>query len=213
MNKQPALISYIEHNQKYGHGYQGRLVMDGVIDSVVDDEPFTLDEVYSGMVSAIEEINKARGYNYDPYTVIRITGAAVKANKKHDFASARIARDMQEGKGELVVPLPDKPDICYTEVDGQQEAVLSGRGVILMIYNAMCDMPKNPFAVHAMLRYCNYLTLHGYGKPTHVIFSDIMKKDKESARNWITATYARYVSSEADLINYVTSGYLGRKGI
>ena len=34
--KQPALMTYLELNQRYGHGYQGRIVMEGVLESVID---------------------------------------------------------------------------------------------------------------------------------------------------------------------------------
>jgi reactive intermediate/imine deaminase len=44
------------------------------LNSVIDTEPLTFDEAYSGMVLAIEEINKQNGYNYNPYKIIHFTG-------------------------------------------------------------------------------------------------------------------------------------------
>lgn len=104
-NQVPTLVTRLELNKKYGHGYQARIIMDGVIDSVIDAEPFTLDEAYSGAVFAIEEINKETGYGYDPYKHISVAGDAIDTNKRRDFTTARVAHDIKQGRGELSTPI------------------------------------------------------------------------------------------------------------
>jgi len=123
-NQAPALSTYLELNQKHGYGYQARMVMDGIIDSVIDTEPFTLDEAYSGATFAIEEINKETGYNYDPHKVIRITGGATDGNKSRDFTTARVARDIERGRGGLSYPAGH--DYTIKAIDGKEEQLLSG---------------------------------------------------------------------------------------
>jgi len=200
---QPRLIAYIELNQKYGHGYQGHIVMEGRVDSVIDNEPYGLDDAYIGCVLVIEEINKNCGYSYDPYSIIQIRGDAIEANKRTDFTTARVAKDIEKGHGELTVPLPDTPDMQRQEIDGKQEVVFSARGVVITFYLTMMDDPKNPKAKAAMMRYCQYLANRRYGQPASAIFDELAKKDIESGINWIKATFGKYVSNQNDLINFV----------
>lgn len=159
-DRQPHLVTHIQLNKRHGHGYQGRLVMEGVIDSLIDEQPFSLDEALAGCAAALEEINKAGGYNYRPHEVVRIDHEAVKANKNHDFTSARFARDIAEGRGELC--RKEQRDITIHTVDGQKESYLSGRGTVLVVYFSWLD-DKLPKAKLAVQRYCEYLGLHGAG--------------------------------------------------
>lgn len=83
-NRQPDLKTYIEFNQRFGKGYQARLVMAGVIDSVLDTEPFTIEGCTAGLVSAVEEINLHTGYTYKPREVMEIRVDALKANGDYE---------------------------------------------------------------------------------------------------------------------------------
>ena len=198
-----SLITYLELNQKHGHGYQARLIMNGVIDSVIDDEPFTLDEAYSGAVFAIEEINKESGYNYDPYKVITIRGDAIEGNKRHDFTTARVARDIEQGRGELTTPFAT--DYTKKEIDGKEEICFTGRGAVLMTFFAWRD-DKLPKAREALRRYCEYLAMHGYGGGTSAILAEIDGMDKDRGANWIKATYGKYVEDDLSLMRHVIPG-------
>lgn len=199
----PALVTYLELNKNFGHGYQARLVMDGIIDSTIDDEPYSLDECYSGATFAIEQINKETGYNYDPQKVIRVTDEALQANKRQDFISARIARDIDRGRGELAVPLQQD---CMTKIiDGQEETVFTGRGVILMAFFSWLE-ERLPKAREALRRYCEYLALHGYGGCTAAILAEIDSMSKDRGADWIRASYGRFVEDDAAIIRIVMGG-------
>ena len=200
---QPELVTYLELNQRYGYGYQGRIVMKGILESVIDSEPFTLDEAYGGCVAAIEHINKECGYNYIPREVILITEEAIDANKRNDFATARIAQDIEKGHGELVVPMSENPDIQRMFVDGKQEDMLSARGAVLLVGAAVREDPKNTKAKAIMMKYCEYLALRGYGKSANSIFAELAQKDKDSAINWIKATFGKYIDDQTDLARYM----------
>ena len=198
--KQPTLLTYLELNQRYGKGYQGRIVMEGVLESVIDDEPFTLDEAYGGCVCAIEQINEECGYNYIPHEVIQITKDAIDANKKTDFTTAKIAQDIKKGHGELAVPISVKPDIQHMTIDGKQEDMVSALGSVILTYATIHEEPKNTKAKAVMMKYCQYLAMHRYGNSAKNIFKEIVKKDKECAINWIRATFDKYINDQMDLI-------------
>lgn len=99
-NKGPDLVTYLELNQKFGYGYQGRMVMNGQICGMIDDAPYTLADAYTGCVDAIKTINENFGYTYDPYEVIKISSDAVQVNKSSDEASAAILEVIQDSKYE-----------------------------------------------------------------------------------------------------------------
>ena len=202
-NQAPALSTYIELNQKHGYGYQARMVMDGIIDSVIDTEPFTLDEAYSGATLAIEEINKETGYNYDPQKVIRIAGNAIEGNKSRDFTTARVARDIERGRGELTHPAGH--DYTIKAIDGKEEELLSGRGVVLVTFLSWRD-EKMPKAHEALRRYCEYLALHGYGSGASDMLVELDGMDTERAVSWIKATYGKYVKDNLALLRHVLPG-------
>lgn len=52
---------YIEANQKHGHGYQVHIVIDGIVDSTMADEPFSLYDALGGAQFTLEAVNKERG--------------------------------------------------------------------------------------------------------------------------------------------------------
>lgn len=78
--KQPAMVTIIEFNERYGTGYQARMVMDGILSSVLDSEPFSLEDALAGTVNAIETLNRETGYNYKPWEVISIAQDAIERN-------------------------------------------------------------------------------------------------------------------------------------
>ena len=191
--QQNNLNVYIELNQKYGYGFQARLVLDGIVDSVIDVNPFTLDEVLSGATYAVEEINRETGNNYDPHNCIKIAGTSIEANKGSDFTTARVARDIRQGKGELVSPI---------RTDDGDEIVLTGRGVILVSYFAWMD-DNMPNARRVLTRYCEYLASHGYGAGAKEIMAELDRKNKDSGADWIKTSYDQYITDDVDVIQYV----------
>ena len=200
---QPALVTYLELNRRYGHGYQGRIVMEGILESVIDSEPFTLDEAYNGCVYAVEQINKELGYHYVPYEITPIARDDINANKRTDFTTTRVSQDIEKGHGELAVPMTDMPDIQRMLVDGKQQDMLSTRGAVLLTYAAVREDTKNTKAKAVMMKYCEYLAWRGYGKSANDIFAELVRKDKESAQNWIKATFGQYINEQMDLARYM----------
>lgn len=200
VRKQPQLVTILELNKRYGYGYQGRLIMDGVIDSVIDNEPYNLYEIASGMKAALDEINKATGYHYELHKVLRVTDEALKINKDKDLASAKIFRDIKCGNYEMTRPA--QADYKTAEVDGEEQVLLSGRGVVKFVYFSWMD-DKLPKAREGLLRYCEYLAMHGCGGGAKEIMSELDELDKDAGIDWIERTYARHVKDDAALMKYV----------
>ena len=48
---------YIEANQKHGRGYQVHIVIDGIVDSTMADEPFSLYDALGGAQFTLEAVN------------------------------------------------------------------------------------------------------------------------------------------------------------
>lgn len=196
---QPKLETIFELNQRYGHGYQARMVMEGVFESVLDDEPYTLYDVGSGTAMALREIEKETGYHYEMHEVVRITDEALRVNKDTDLASARIFRDIESGGGEYA---RERHDVTTAMVDGKEEEVISARGVVLISYFSWLDdhMPKAREALH---RYCEYLAMHGYGAGASEILENLLGMDKDNATKWIKETFGKYVNDDAAIIQYI----------
>ena len=92
---------YIEANQKHGHGYQVHIVIDGIIDTTMADEPFSLYDALGGAQLTLEAVNKERGTNYLLPDVLLVSREAAEAERKTDFLSAKLLRENNDG------PVPD----------------------------------------------------------------------------------------------------------
>ena len=107
---------YIEANQKHGHGYQVHIVIDGIVDSTMADEPFSLYDALGGAQFTLEAVNKERGTNYLLPDVLLVSREAAMAERQTDFLSAKLLREnsvcrragglQAEGKQRLHGPLP-----------------------------------------------------------------------------------------------------------
>lgn len=200
--KAPRLVNYLELNKRFGRGYQIRMQLEGLIDTVFDESPMDLQEAYSNVYYAVEELNKAEGYNYVPQDTICITEEALEANKGFDVMSAKMYKDAQSGKGKLCVPAQA---VCTTEiVDGEEEMMLSAAGVVIVGFLTWRD-DENLKAKGMVKRYCQYLALHGYGHNATNILTEVEGMDKEEGVNWIRATHGKYVTDDASLIRFVMS--------
>ena len=51
---------YIEANQKHGRGYQVHIVIDGIVDSTMADEPFSLYDALGRKQGARDKLSVAR---------------------------------------------------------------------------------------------------------------------------------------------------------
>lgn len=84
---------YIEANQKHGHGYQVHIVIDGIVDSTMADEPFSLYDALGGAQFTLEAVNKERGTNYLLPDVLLVSREAAMAERQTDFLSAKLLRE------------------------------------------------------------------------------------------------------------------------
>lgn len=87
-------------------------------------------------------------------------------------------------------------------VDGKEELVLSGRGVILFAYSAWMD-DRMTRARDVLVRYCQYLAMHRYNGGATKALAELDALDKNDGAEWIRKTYARYISSDTSVIGYV----------
>lgn len=85
---------YIEANQKHGHGYQVRIVIDGIVDTTMADEPFSLYDALGGAQLTLEAVNKERGTNYLLPDVLLVSREAAGAERRTDFLSAKLLQDI-----------------------------------------------------------------------------------------------------------------------
>lgn len=87
-------------------------------------------------------------------------------------------------------------------IDGKEEVVLTGCGVMLLTYFSWTD-DKIPKAYESLKRYCQYLASHGYGGGTTKILTELERKNKDEGADWIKSSYDNFVKDDYSLINYV----------
>lgn len=149
----------------------------------------------------LDLLNKELGTDYQPHQVLKVTQQALEANTKTgDFAAARFLRDIDSGKYELSTP--GDPECREAVIDGEKEILFSGRGTILIIYLCWRE-EQTPKARQALLRYCQYIALHGFPGGATKALAQLDGLRKEAAMEWIRKTYARYVADDRTLIQFV----------
>ena len=94
---------YIEANQKHGRGYQVHIVIDGIVDSTMADEPFSLYDALGGAQFTLEAVNKERGTNYLLPDVLLVSREAAMAERQTDFLSAKLLRENSSKTGPLIL--------------------------------------------------------------------------------------------------------------
>lgn len=189
----------LEKNENYGRGYQVHL-LHGPVDSVMDLEPYTLYDATQGAQVTVDEINKRTGTSYKLHEVLHINGEAIEANKDTDLASARFARDIQTGKGEYVTQRENTADVMRQEVDGKEEVLLSGRGVMLYAWLGWSD-EKNAKSKEILRQYCNLLAMRGYGKGASKILEEALRQGKEEGLAWVRETYGKYIRNGSEIMD------------
>ena len=106
---------YIEANQKHGRGYQVHIVIDGIVDSTMADEPFSLYEALGGAQLTLEAVNKERGTSDLLPDVLLVSRAAAEAERHTDFLSAKLLRENSSGHGPwLAIGARPRPEGCIT---------------------------------------------------------------------------------------------------
>ena len=105
-------------------------------------------------------------------------------------------------KDKIIPFRPEKPDVAEMEVGGKMEAMLSARGVVLLCLSAW-RLDKTPKALYSLRRYCEYISAHGYRGGAAKALAELESLDDGQAKAWIRRTYARYVSDQLAMVNYV----------
>ena len=94
------------------------------------------------------------------------------------------------------------PDMREMMLDGKPETMLSARGVLLMCLSAW-KLDGNEKAHDVLRRYCEYINCHGFkgGASRALEELDSLEKGVDSA--WIKHTFARFVTDQRALMQYV----------
>lgn len=189
-----------ELNQRHGRGFQLR-VINGPMDKLYDEEPLNLYEAGAYAATLLEMVNKELGTDYKPEQVWRVANDALEPNAKlGDFGAARMLLDIKSGQYDLSVP--DQPDVTTMEIDGKEEAMLSGRGVVLFCYLTWLD-EQNEGARGTLRRFCEYIAAHGYKGGAAKALAELDALRKDDGVMWIKRAYARYAQDNNSCIQYV----------
>lgn len=193
------LSATLEPNEKHGRGFQIHIVS-GPMDWTYDKGPLTLSEAIACVNELVKDFNKEFGTKYKPHRVIQITDAALEANARIDLNAFRMLQDIKTKQFDLITPASQ--DFQETTIDGEEQILLSGRGVILFSFSAWKD-EKAPKAKEALRNYCEYISLHGYRGGAKKALKELLQLNMERGMEWIRRTYARHVEDDKALIEYV----------
>ena len=189
----------MELNERYGHGFQIRLIH-GPVNKVYDEEKLSMYEAGTYANTLLEMMNEELGTSYEPQQVVRVPEDALTANASTDFAAARMLQDIRDKT--FALSIPAQQDMKMMEIDGQEEAMLSARGVILLCYLTWKD-DGNEKAHEAVRCYCEYIAAHGCKGGASKLLSELDGLDKDAGLEWIRRTYARNDVDNNGLIDYV----------
>ncbi|MBE6070177.1 MAG: hypothetical protein E7211_21175 [Clostridium lundense] len=189
----------IEENARLGRGFQLQW-NHGPISKVYDAEPWDMATAIACAGVLVEQVNKEFGTAYKLHEVVTVAGDALEANAGSDFTAARLARDIRTGSYTLSTPATAD---CKREIiDGEEQYILSGRGVVLLSYFAWLD-EKLPKAREALTRYCQYIGMHGFKGGATKALAELDALDKDGAMQWIRRTYARHVHDDRAFMEYI----------
>ena len=190
----------LEKNEKYGEGYQAHIIEENTadghtLDKIVDTEPFSLYEIVQHMDAMLKRLGKELRTAYDLQKVLWIDQEAVKANAFRDVASARMYREIKNGT-DRYVPVIE-------EIDGE-EYVTATDAVCFAHFCWKEDKDENVHAV--LIRFCQYLAMHGYKSGAGKAQQDYEALDDQGAIDWIHASHDRYVEDDEAMAAYVFEG-------
>lgn len=172
----------IEPNRRFGHGFQIRAI-DGPASEVYDDEPLT-------MLEALQTLDDVMGREPSRVTVCPIGS--------HGTPS-----------GPEMTVFQSMPDVRKTVVGGEEQSVLSARGVILLAWAAW-KKDGSEQSKDVVLRYCEYISTHGYQGGTAKAIAALEAMSFNHGAKWIKRTFARCVRDGVALMRYVLPGDRGR---
>ena len=180
--KGTVMKAYIEVNQKFGEGYQIRLVAneeDGLeadFEQVWDVRPYELFGAVRRAKKMVEVLDRRLGTTHDLRDVVEIDRDAVMENAKRDITSARAYNTMQD-----------------RELAFEAELFESVEKQVIYFYQMMRD---DDDALRAVIRFCGYLADHGYHYSQEHTFAELSQLPQDRAEEWISDRFAKYVKNE-----------------
>ena len=144
---------YIEANQKHGRGYQVHIVIDGIIDTTMADEPFSLYDALGGAQLTLEAVNKERGTNYLLPDVLLVSRKAAEAERKTDFLSAKLLRE-NGGKTGPWLTIQEKQRPAY----------------------AAAREDHKPKGSQVCMAFCRHLASRHYGSNASELYNTLMRQ-------------------------------------
>ena len=170
---------YIEANQKHGHGYQVHIVIDGIVDTTMADEPFSLYDALGGAQLTLEAVNKERGTNYLLPDVLLVSREAAEAERRTDFLSAKLLRDNGGSSGPwLTIRENQRPEGCITACEA-----------ICLAYTAAREDHK-PKGYDVCMAFCLHLACKRYGGGASELYADLMRQPTtEMGYAWIRQAF------------------------
>ena len=132
---------YIEANQKHGRGYQVHIVIDGIVDSTMADEPFSLYDALGGAQFTLEAVNKERGTNYLLPDVLLVSREAAMAERQTDFLSAKLLRENSSKTGPWLTIREKQQGNNVCMAFCRHLAAKRYGGSALELYNALMRQP------------------------------------------------------------------------
>ena len=156
---------YIEANQKHGRGYQVHIVIDGIVDSTMADEPFSLYAALGGAQFTLEAVNKERGTNYLLPDVLLVSREAAMAERQTDFLSAKLLRENSSKTGPwLTIREKQRPEGCITACEA-----------ICLAYAAAREDHK-PKGNNVCMAFCRHLAAKRYGGSALELYNALMRQ-------------------------------------
>ena len=156
---------YIEVNQKHGHGYQVHILIDGIVDTTMADEPFSLYDALGGAQLTLEAVNKERGTNYLLPDVLLVSREAAEAERRTDFLSAKLLRDNGGSSGPgLTIRGKQQPEGCIAACEA-----------ICLAYAAAREDHK-PKGNDVCMAFCRHLAAKRYGSNASELYNTLMRQ-------------------------------------
>ena len=156
---------YIEVNQKHGHGYQVHILIDGIVDTTMADEPFSLYDALGGAQLTLEAVNKERGTNYLLPDVLLVSRETAEAERRTDFLSAKLLRDNGGSSGPwLTIRENQQPEDCITACEA-----------ICLAYAAAREDHK-PKGNDVCMAFCRHLAAKRYGSNASELYNTLMRQ-------------------------------------
>lgn len=170
---------YIEANQKHGHGYQVHIVIDGIVDTTMADEPFSLYDALGGAQLTLEAVNKERGTNYPLPDVLLVSREAAEAERRTDFLSAKLLRDNGGSSGPwLTIRENQRPEGCITACEA------------LCLAYAAARKDQKPKGNDVCMAFCRHLAAKRYGGGASELYADLMRQPTtEMGYAWIRQAF------------------------